>query len=200
MGVSFKMKGLVVPMSARAKSLMLVSALALVAVEPASAQVKTGLATQVARPAPVAARSTAPASRTPAKPETAATGAPVPGNPDYAPQAGQAVPPPPPPPLPPPVWDLVSAQDLLYYIQQIGKEGLSPADYDPAGLVAAIKTGDALVVSKEATDRFDRVSSDLALGHVKRSARTDWFVADPDLDAAKQDALLRSALAQHNVT
>ncbi len=98
------------------------------------------------------------------------------------------------------MWDLVSAQDLLYYIEQIGKEGLNPADYDPAGLAAAIKTGDPLVVSKEATDRFDRLSSDLALGHVKRSARIDWFVTDGDLDAARQDALLRSALAQHNIT
>jgi murein L,D-transpeptidase YcbB/YkuD len=54
-------------------------------------------------------------------------------------------------------------------------------------------------MSAAATERFDQVSSDLALGHVKRAARIDWFVVDKDLDSAKQDALLRSALAQHDV-
>jgi murein L,D-transpeptidase YcbB/YkuD len=198
------MNGLVLPMSGRAKALTLLSAAMVMAAVPAAAQVKTGLATQVARPVPAAAPAKAPAAKSPAakpaKPESAATGAPVPGNPDYKPDQAQAAPPPPPPALPPAVWDLVSAQDLLYYIQQIGKEGLNPADYDPAGLAAAIKSGDPAIVSPAATDRFNRVSSDLALGHVKKAARIDWYVTDNDLDAAKQDALLRSALAQHDVT
>ena len=50
-------------------------------------------------------------------------------------------------------------------------------------------------MSAAATDRFNRLSSDLALGHVKRSARIAWFLVDNDLNAEKQDALLRSALA-----
>ncbi|MFL6746676.1 MAG: L,D-transpeptidase family protein, partial [Sphingomicrobium sp.] len=104
-----------------------------------------------------------------------------------------------PPPLPPAVWDAVSAQDLVYYIKQIGVEGLNPADYDPGGLEAAIASGDVAAMSAAATQRFNLVSSDLALGHVKRSARGPWFVTDPDLDAAKQDATLRVALAQHNI-
>ena len=48
--------------------------------------------------------------------------APVPGNPDYAPPAPQAAPPPLPAPLSPPVWDLMSAQDLLNYVEQVGKD------------------------------------------------------------------------------
>jgi murein L,D-transpeptidase YcbB/YkuD len=183
------MNGLVLPMSGRAKSLMLFTSLALVAAVPATAQVQP-------RPAAATAK---PAAAKPAKPESAATGAPVPGNPDYKPDQAQAAPPPPPPPLPPVVWDLVSAEDLLMYIQQVGKEGLNPADYDPAGLAAALQTGNPAVVSPAATDRFNRISFDLALGHVKRSARANWYVADNDLDAARQDALLRSALAQHNI-
>ena len=131
-------------------------------------------------------------------PAQPAPDAPVPGNPDFAPQPAQAAPPPP-PPLPPVVWDIVSAQDLLYYIQQIGKEGLNPADYEPAELEAAIQTGNPAVVSPIATDRFNRLSSDLALGHVKKPGRIDWWVVDKDLDAQKQDALLRSALAQRNM-
>ena len=194
-------------MSGRAKSLMVVSAVALVTVSPAAAQVKTGLATQVratapGQPKPAIAAQTKPGAiaRTQAAPPVTPE-APVPGNPDYAPQAAQLAPPPPAPaPLPPVVWDLVSAEDLLRYIQQIGKEGLNPADYDPEGLAAALQTGNPAVVSPVATDRFDRLSSDLALGHVKKPARIDWWVVDKDLDAEKQDALLRSALAQHNIT
>jgi murein L,D-transpeptidase YcbB/YkuD len=174
---------------------MLFSALATVTAFPAAAQVRTGLATQVARPA------AAPAKPIPAKPSMTrpAPDAPTPANPDFKADQPQAAPVAPPPALPPAVWDLVSAEDLLAYIQQVGKEGLNPADYDPAGLAAAIQTGYPAVVTPVATDRFNRLSSDLALGHVKRSARVDWFVADPDLDAAKQDALLRSALAAHNI-
>jgi murein L,D-transpeptidase YcbB/YkuD len=126
--------------------------------------------------------------------------APVAGNPDFAPEqpeTPQAAPAP--APLPPPVWDVVSAEELLHYIQQIGVEGLNPEDYDPAGLEAAIAANDPEALSAAATQRFDLVSSDLALGHVKRPARTDWFVVDKDLDAARQDALLRSALAQHDI-
>ena len=128
-------------------------------------------------------------------------GAPVPGNPDFAPEIVQtpsAVPVP--PPLPPAIWDVASAQDLLAYIQQVGTEGLNPADYDPAGLAAAMQSGDPALMSQVATDRFNRVSSDLAFGHVKRSQRIDWFVVDKDLDAARQDALLRSALATHQIS
>jgi murein L,D-transpeptidase YcbB/YkuD len=94
---------------------------------------------------------------------------------------------------------MVSARMLLAYIEQIGVEGLNPADYDPAGLQAAIATGDPIALSAAATQRFNLVSSDLALGHVRKPARIDWWVVDNDLNAEKQDALLRSALFQHNI-
>jgi murein L,D-transpeptidase YcbB/YkuD len=192
-GYSFDMNGLMLSMSTRAKSLMIFTAGAALAAGQAGAQVNTGLATQVrpAAPAP------APVRPRPATPQ-AGPDALVPGNPDYAPtQPGEALPVP--APLPPVVWDAASAQDLLTYIQQIGKEGLNPADYDPAGLAAALQAGDPAMLSQVATDRFDRVSSDLALGHVKKPARVDWWVVDKDLGADKQDALLRSALAQHDI-
>jgi murein L,D-transpeptidase YcbB/YkuD len=105
-----------------------------------------------------------------------------------------------PAPLPPAIWDVPSAMELLAYIRQIGGEGLNPQDYDPQGLEAAIQSGNITAMSQAATERFDLVSSDLALGHVKKPARIDWYLVDKDLDAAKQDALLRSALAQHNLT
>jgi len=141
----------------------------------------------------------APTAAAPAKPKTAAPDAPVAGNPDFKADQPQAPAPPPPPPLPPAMWDVPSVMQLLAYIQQIGVEGLNPADYDPAGLQAALQTGNPVAISAAATERFNLVSTDLALGHVRKPGRVDWWVADPDLNAAKQDALLRSALAQHNL-
>jgi murein L,D-transpeptidase YcbB/YkuD len=122
----------------------------------------------------------------------------VPGNPDYKADQAQAAPPP--PPLPPVIWDFQSALELLAYIQQVGGEGLTPSDYDPAGLQEAIATGNPAIISPAATQRFDMLSSDLALGHVKKPARIDWWVVDNDLNNEKQDALLRSALLQHSLT
>lgn len=125
--------------------------------------------------------------------------APVPSNPDFKADQPAAQPAPVPAPLPPAIWDVVNAEELLRYIGGVGKEGLEPSDYEPAGLQAAIQSGNIQAISAAATDRFNRLSSDLALGHVKKPGRIDWWVADPDLNAAKQDALLRSALAAHGI-
>jgi murein L,D-transpeptidase YcbB/YkuD len=94
---------------------------------------------------------------------------------------------------------MVNAQDLLHYIQQVGADGLNPADYDPDGLASAIKSGDYYLMSAAATQRFNLLSSDLALGHVKKPARVDWWIVDNDLGAEKQDALLRATLAKHDI-
>ena len=101
--------------------------------------------------------------------------------------------------LPPPIWQVRDAQDLLAYIIGIGTEGLDPADYDPAGLNRAIRSGDPVVMSQAATERFNRVSSDLAFGHVRGDDRQGWFVVDKDLDDARQRQILMGALAIHGV-
>ena len=184
---------------------MLFTALAGMAAVPALGQARPaappalGQARPAAAPPATAARpQPKPSAPSAAKPTPEA---PVPGNPDYAPdQAQPAATAPVPQPLPPVVWDPLSAEDLLHYIQQVGVEGLNPADYDPQGLQTAITAGDPLLLSAAATQRFNLISSDLALGHVKKPARIDWFIVDNDLNAEKQDALLRSALAQHDIT
>jgi murein L,D-transpeptidase YcbB/YkuD len=183
-GLSFEMNSLFVPLSRRSHALILFSALAGTAMTPALAQIRP-----MGVPAPVQA----PAKPAVAQPKPPSPAVSVPGNPGAVPDQLA------PAPLPPVVWDVVSAEDLLRYIQQIGVEGLNPADYDPAGLQAALQAGDPAALSAAATERFDRLSSDLALGHVKKPARINWFVTDNDLDAEKQDALLRSALAAHDV-
>jgi murein L,D-transpeptidase YcbB/YkuD len=191
------MNKLVAMMKRRSSSLLWFTAVAGMAASTAPAQVRPmGVVTPpaTAKPKPVQA---APKSST----AKTAPDAPVPGNPDFKPdQPSAAEAAPLAPPLPPAIWDVPSALELLAYINQIGTEGLNPADYDPAGLQAAIQTGSPAVFSPAATQRFNLVSSDLALGHVKKPARIDWWVVDSDLNPAKQDALLRGALAQHDLT
>jgi murein L,D-transpeptidase YcbB/YkuD len=120
------------------------------------------------------------------------------------PPAPAIQPPPPlivPPPivLPPPPWDPRDAQALLFFIQGIGSEGLDPRDYDPAGLIAALRSGNPMLLAQAATDRFNLLSSDLAFGHVRGDDRQNWYIPDPDLDANKQALLLQAALAQHRI-
>src|SRR5205085_3702226 len=94
---------------------------------------------------------------------------------------------------------VADANDLMTFILAIGSEGLDPADYDPTGLNLAIRSGDALALAKAATDRFNKVSSDLAFGHVRGKDRLAWFVVDKDLDDVRQRQMLEAALATHRV-
>jgi L,D-transpeptidase YcbB len=196
-GLSFEMSGLVLPRGKSAKSLMLFAAAAAIGAAPVAAQVRPMGMVPARVPAPV------PAKPKPKPPAAAKAGpdALVPDNPDFKAdeQDKQPALAPAPAPLPPAVWDVGSAENLLQYIRQIGVEGLDAGDYDPVGLQAAIASADPVALSAAATERFDLVSSDLALGHVKKPARIDWYLADKDLDAARQDALLRNALAARDI-
>ncbi|MEO6359694.1 MAG: L,D-transpeptidase family protein [Sphingomicrobium sp.] len=102
--------------------------------------------------------------------------------------------------LPPPIWTAGDARELLGYIQRVGGEGLNPVNYDPAGLDVAIRSGVPEIMSKAANDRFNWLSSDLALGFVPRKERVQWFIQDGDLSTERQDQLLRSAVQQHSIT
>ena len=105
-----------------------------------------------------------------------------------------------PAPLPPPLWNPQDSQELLAFIQGIGREGLDFADYDPAGLVAALRSGDPILLSRASSERFNKVASDLALGHVRGKDRIDWHIKDPDLGAERLDQLLRYAVGSHQIT
>jgi len=145
------------------------------------------LAQAVPVPAPVVASPPQPTpaplpSRDPMAPLPPAEGAPVPVE-----------------ELPPPPWQVSDANDLLAFIAGLGSEGLDPYDYDPAGLHAAIRSGDPLALAKAATDRFNRVSSDLAFGHVRGDDRQSWHIVDKDLDDTRQRQMLEAALATHRV-
>ncbi|MEO6225450.1 MAG: L,D-transpeptidase family protein [Sphingomicrobium sp.] len=175
----------------RFASFGLLGAGAALAAIPAVAQVP-------ARPLPVPPTAMpAPLAMQPAPAIRPAPASPVPGNP--AVKADQAQAEPVAPPLPPAMWDPGSAAQLAAYLNNVGADGLNPSDYDPAGLEAAIASRDILAMSAAATQRFNLISSDLALGHVRRAARVDWFLVDGDLNSEKQDAMLRTALATHDV-
>ncbi len=103
------------------------------------------------------------------------------------------------PPAPPPLWSVGDAGALLAYIGTIGTEGLDPRDYDPAGLEAALRSGDPVVMSAAATERFGKLASDLALGHVRGKDRQDWYVNDADLTPEATVLLLAGALERHDI-
>ena len=102
--------------------------------------------------------------------------------------------------LPPPLWAFEDAEELVAFIGSVGTEGLDPRDYDADGLTAALRSGDPLIVSRAATERFNTLSSDLALGHVRGDDRQDWHVVDNDIDGNRQALLLAGALDQHRVS
>ncbi len=103
------------------------------------------------------------------------------------------------PPPPPPFWQVSDAQDLLNAVRAAGADGLDPSDYDPAKLEAAIRANNAGLLAQVATDTFNKLSWDLAMGHVVRASRKQWFVVDKDMNAETQRALLVSALGQRNI-
>jgi murein L,D-transpeptidase YcbB/YkuD len=169
----------------RFRSLSLATAMAILPVQ-ALAQAATPQTSVKTLPQPVTA-SPAPVRAAPAAPDPIA---PLP--PDAGVPAVEE--------LPPPIWSMANATELLVYINSIRQEGLEPADYDPAGLVLAMRSGDPMALAKAATDRFNRVSSDLAFGHVRGDDRQGWYVVDKDLDDARQREMLEAALATNRVS
>jgi murein L,D-transpeptidase YcbB/YkuD len=193
--LSFEIKRLI-SMARDWRTLLVTSVLAGLAGAPALAQIAPmGSVPGTVKPTkPVPA----PARKTPAPGARTAPDALAPSNPDFKPevlvtQTPTLL------PISPAVWDVPDADALLNYIGGVAKEGLDPTDYDPAGLQAAIQSGNVSAISAAANASFNKLSVDLALGHVRKPGRIDWWVADPDLNAAKQDALLRSALAIHEI-
>ena len=128
-------------------------------------------------------------------PSPATSAVPAPQGQPADPLAAQAAP----PALPPVFWSIPDVQELLAYIGAVGKEGLDPADYDPQGLTELLGRGDPAALSAGATERFNKLSNDLALGAVRRADRDGWITKDNDLDAVRQDQLLRYALSQRKL-
>jgi L,D-transpeptidase YcbB len=95
-------------------------------------------------------------------------------------------------------WTRQDGEDLLAYIEAIGEEGLSPADYDPESLRQALGAGGPALDSV-ATATFLEIAAELSYGHVRADARIDWHVRDDPQAPADQQALLDRALSGHDV-
>jgi murein L,D-transpeptidase YcbB/YkuD len=115
------------------------------------------------------------------------------------PEAAQPAAPAEAPPLPPPLWQVGQAQTLLAYIRQVGRDGLSPADYAVTELEAALRSGDPLTMSAAATESFNKLASDLALGHVRGDSRIGWHIVDNDIDPDRRRLLLDAALRDNRI-
>jgi murein L,D-transpeptidase YcbB/YkuD len=89
-----------------------------------------------------------------------------------------------------PAWSRDSAQELLTYIEHIGQEGLTPSDYSPDRLRAAIAGTDDAALTQVATPIFIRLVQDLSGGAVRGRARVEWHMTDSTLDSAGQQRLL----------
>jgi murein L,D-transpeptidase YcbB/YkuD len=89
-----------------------------------------------------------------------------------------------------PSWSRDTAQELLTYVQHIGQEGLTPSDYNPDRLRAAIASNDPAALTATATPIFLSLVHDLSGGAVRGRARVDWHMSDPTLDASAQQRLL----------
>ena len=104
-------------------------------------------------------------------------------------------------PAPPPLahWALADAQALLAAIKGIGREGLAPADYEPAKLAAQIAKGEGEDLDALASRLFVWLAEDLRDGRTPMPARVQWFAIDPDQDLHPHSQLLAQATETHDV-
>jgi murein L,D-transpeptidase YcbB/YkuD len=88
------------------------------------------------------------------------------------------------------VWRRETAQELLTYVEQIGQEGLDPADYGVDRLRAALAGSDDTALTQVATPTFLKLAQDLSGGSVRGRSRVDWHMDDQTLDTMGQQRLL----------
>jgi murein L,D-transpeptidase YcbB/YkuD len=115
-----------------------------------------------------------------------------------APVAAQAAPAQPAAPAIAAEWKRKQVEELLAFVQNIGEEGLDPADYDVSRLRLAVssKSDD---LSAIATQAYLKVASDLMFGHARGDARMDWYVKDDSWNVYDQQALLNRAVGGEGV-
>ena len=102
-------------------------------------------------------------------------------------------------PQPSPVWPRRAALELTAYVEQIGREGLDPADYSLSELRTAISSGDETGWSAIASDVFRRLSGDLSGGHVRGDDRRGWHMPDSSINGNDQHRLLMGVVQNGGV-
>lgn len=92
-------------------------------------------------------------------------------------------------------WSLDNARALAALVEGIGEEGLLVADYNLAGLRAAIAAGAGEPLNAVASKTFQFVVEDLRDGRTPMDGRKQWFAFDPDQDRYPTEKLMADALA-----
>jgi murein L,D-transpeptidase YcbB/YkuD len=96
-------------------------------------------------------------------------------------------------------WTISDAQALLKVAENIGADGLDPADYDLPALRSAIAAGEGSNLDAHAGTVFAWLAEDLRDGRTPMTSRRQWFVVDPDVDLMPTPRLMAKALASHDV-
>ena len=98
-----------------------------------------------------------------------------------------------------PRWTKPDAAELLSVVDQVGAEGLDPADYGPAPLRAALASGNQDDLDRAATAAFEKIAHDFGEGRVGASGRIRWRIPGRRVDSSFQQALMLTALGTHQV-
>jgi murein L,D-transpeptidase YcbB/YkuD len=94
-------------------------------------------------------------------------------------------------------WTRENAVALLSYIDQVGGEGLDPADYEPAALRTALERSDLAVLAVAATSSFTTLARDLSYGHVPDENRIAWHIrSEPPTPQAIAEIMLHALLTR----
>jgi L,D-transpeptidase YcbB len=112
----------------------------------------------------------------------------LPAQPQLAPQQAAA-----------PRWTRAAAQDLAFYTERIGEEGLDPVHYDLPALRAALASDDDWALQSAASALFMRLSSDLSQGYVRGSGRVAWHMAGFEVNGGDQRQLMHRAISEGRV-
>ena len=93
----------------------------------------------------------------------------------------------------PALWRIGAAEELLRYVENVGREGLDPAAYSPEQLRSALAGGDPAAVTEVANRAFLRLTADLSGGQVRGNGRVQWHMPDVGIDGNRQQLLLARA-------
>jgi murein L,D-transpeptidase YcbB/YkuD len=98
-----------------------------------------------------------------------------------------------------PKWSRDAASDLLEAIQGSAREGLTPADYDPAAIRTAMANGDGEALDAVANAAATALARDYLLGRVQNKAAYDWHIERSAYEAQAATAGLDKAIAAGDV-
>jgi L,D-transpeptidase YcbB len=94
----------------------------------------------------------------------------------------------------PPPWSPATATELLSVVEQVGKEGLDPKDYDTSALRRALAASDQAALQRAASALFLHLAADFTQGHVRNRSGAQWHLQGPKFDAGYGQRLIDHAL------